>query len=335
MKKPNLSFNIVAMFKNKRVRYGGYAAFVTLAAIVVLLVINLIFQQIPTEIDMTENRLFSLSEQTLELIDGLERNVTIYALYTPGRESANVVDVLEKYVRASDLINMEIIDPDKNPVFLRKYSDGETNLGNGTIIFESGDIYRVIPSVDLYDVTYSQQGEPRVMGFRAEQRFTNALLYVTSGVTPKIYVLSGHSEYTLTQLGIQTTVERENFEIAQLSLLTTEEVPEDADIVLVLSPEFDLTAREAEALNTYLENDGSALFFFDYNGADLTNFNDLLSSYGVEIGEGIVMERDRDFLYSPDNPLFIAPRMLEHEITEPPYPSVRWLVTGERNWLIR
>ncbi len=317
MKKPTFRVNIVEIFRNKRVRYGGYAALVTLAAVVVLVVVNLIFQQLPAEIDMTENRLFSLSEQTLELLDTIEDEVTIYALYTPGRESANVVDVLKKYVRASDKLRLEYIDPDKNPVFLKKYSQGDTNLGNGTIIFEGGDIFKVIPSIDLYDVSYSQSGEPRVMGFKAEQRFTNALLYVTSGVTPKIYVIEGHSEYTLERLGLRPTVEKENFTVEKLNLLTTPEVPDDADILLILSPEFDLTEREAEALSVYLENDGSALFFFDYNDADLTRFNEVLASYGVEVGNGVVMESNRNYLYAPDNPLWLAPILVSHEITRP------------------
>lgn len=317
MKKPTFSFDIIALFKNKRMRYGGYAALVTLAAIALLVLVNLIFQQLPAEIDMTENRLFTLSDQTIALIEGLEEEVVIYALYTPGRESANVVDVLQKYLRRSDKIRLEYIDPDKNPVFLRKYEDEDTNLSNGTIIFESGDIFRVIPSVDLYDVTYNQSGEAQVMGFKGEQRFTNALLYVTSGETPKIYVLEGHSEYTLGRLGIETTVEKENYEVAQLNLLKTPAVPEDADMVLVLSPEIDLTERELEALTEYLENNGSAMFFFDFLGEELPVFNQLLEGFGVRVEQGIVMESDRNYLYSPDNPLWIAPELVSHPITDP------------------
>jgi ABC-2 type transport system permease protein len=317
MKKPTFSFNLIEIFKSKRMRFGGYAALVTLAAVVVLVIVNLIFQQLPIEVDMTENRFFSLSDQTIDLLDSLENEVVIYAVYSPGRESPNVIDVLNKYVRASKKIRLEYIDPDKSPMFLRKYENEETNLNNGTLIFESGDIFKVIPSVDLYDVSYSQQGEAQVMGFKGEQRFTSALLYVTSGVTPKIYVLQGHREYTLLKLGIQSTVEKENYAVEELDLIKTPDVPEDADIVLILSPEFDLTQREADALATYLENDGSAMFFFDYAAETYPLFNELLGSYGVNIGEGIVMERDRNHLYSPDNPLWIAPELLPHEINDP------------------
>ncbi len=61
---------------------------------------------------MTENKLFTLSDQTKNLIDNLEEPVMIYGLYKPGEESENVVDVIRKYERASKLITYEQIDPD-------------------------------------------------------------------------------------------------------------------------------------------------------------------------------------------------------------------------------
>lgn len=308
-------------FKSKRMRYGGYAALVTLAAAVIVVVVNLIVQQIPGEIDMTENRLFTLSEQTLGLIDRLDAKgdpVTIYGLYQPNNENPNVVDVIRKYERASDVIRYERVDPDKDPGFLRKYESEDSGLTNGTLIVDSGDIFKVIPGIDMYDVSYSQQGEPRVMGFKAEQKITNALLYVTSGYTPTIYQLTGHGEYTLIQLGLYTTIEKENFTIEDLNLLTTDSVPEDADIVICIGPETDLTEKEADDLRTYLEDEnGSALFLFDFTGEDFPLFNSLLASFGVEAQNAIVMEGDADRLFDPEIPFFLAPEILSHDITDP------------------
>ena len=317
MKKPNISFNIVEIFKEKRVRYGGYATLVTLAALVILIVINLIIQQVPAEIDMTENKLFTLSQQTYDLIEKLEEDVTIYGLYKTGQESENVVDVLRKYERASSRIVLEFVDPDKNPVLLQKYDEDKSGLSAGTLVIESGDRFKVIPSFDLYDVSYSQQGQARVMGFKAEQRLTNALLYVSSGVTPKIYEITGHGEYTFIQLGLLTTIEKENFEVEELNLLTTPQIPDDADVVTLLSPEFDLTEGEAEVLRTYLENNGSAMIFIDYNNVKMPNLNSVIGSFGVNVEMSIVFEGDCEHLYDPDNPLWIAPVIETHEITDP------------------
>ncbi len=305
------------IFKEKRVRYGGYAALVTLAAVVILVVVNLIIQQFPASIDMTENRLFTLSDQTLELLDELESDINIYGLYRPGSENPNVVNVLEKYQRASNHITVEYMDPDRNPAFLRKYAEEGQTLSNGTLIVDSGTVNRTISSIDLYDVSYSQQGEPRVMGFKAEQRITNALLYVTSGFTPRIYVLTGHREYDLSQLNLRSTVENENYEIESLNLLQRPDVPEDAAMVLVMYPESDLNEREAEALLEYLEADGSGFFLFHYIGRELPQFNGILESFGVTIDQAIVMEGNRNHLYNPDNPLFLSPVLEDHEITDP------------------
>ena len=86
MNKLNLksTFNFVEIFKNKRVRYGGYAALITLAAAVMVVVLNLIIQLVPSDIDMTENKLFTLSDQTKDLLDTLEKPVVIYGLYPAG-----------------------------------------------------------------------------------------------------------------------------------------------------------------------------------------------------------------------------------------------------------
>jgi ABC-2 type transport system permease protein len=319
MKKPNLkmNINIIEIFKNKRVRYGGYAALITLSAAVVLVVLNLIIQQVPSDIDMTDNKLFTLSEQTKDLIDQLEEPVTIYGLYPPGQESENVVDVVRKYERASRKISYEQIDPDKNPAFLQKYDTEDTGLSAGSLIVESGDNFKIISGIDLYDVSYNQSGQAQVMGFKAEQRLTNALLFASSGVTPKVYQIIGHGEYTFVQLGLQATIEKENFEVAELNLLTTKEIPADADLITLLSPEFDLTEGEVEVLRTYLENDGSAMICTDIAAGELPVLNTLLASFGVNIDFSIVMEGDKARLYDPDNPFFLAPVIQTHQITDP------------------
>ena len=305
------------IFRDKRVRYGGYAALVTLAAIVLVVVINLLVQQIPGELDLTKRKLFTLSDQTYDLIDKFDDDVDIFGIYQTGNENQMIVDVMRKYERASRKVNFELIDPDRNPLFIEKYDEEGKGIAPGSLIVESGESFKVIPSIELFDVSYSQQGQPRVMGFKLEQRVTNALLYVTQGVTPKIYELQGHGEFSLVQMGLNTAVEKENFEIESLNLLREPTVPEDADILLVLSPDFDLSDGEADVLLDYLENDGSALLFFELSDAELPNFASVLATFGIELANGIVFEGDRDYLYSAENPLLIVPDLVSHDITTP------------------
>ena len=59
----------------------------TIVFIAVLLVVNLLVEQLPVKFDLTRNKLFSLSEQTLDILEKLDRDINIYGLYeTPGRK---------------------------------------------------------------------------------------------------------------------------------------------------------------------------------------------------------------------------------------------------------
>jgi ABC-2 type transport system permease protein len=133
----------------------------------------------------------------------------------------------------------------------------------------------------------------------------------------KVYEITGHGEYTFVQLGLLAAIAKENYVVADLDLLTTEQIPEDADTITLLSPEFDLSEDEVEVLRTYLENGGSAMIFTDIAAGELPQLNILLGSFGVNIDFSIVMEGDKARLYDPDNPFFLAPVLQSHQITDP------------------
>ncbi len=299
---------ILEIFKSKKVRYGGYAAVVTLAVLVGLVIVNLIVQQIPAEADMTHNKLYSLSAQTKTLAKGLTGDVTIYALYRTGQENQDVVDVLTKYQRLTGKIHVVYVDPDKNPGLVSKYNANNKGIPEGSLIITSGDYTRVLNPYDLYDISYSEQGQPQVMGFTAEQKITGALAYVSSGKTPVLYELTGDGEDTLETLQLAETLQQSNYAIKTLNLLTDPSVPSDASAVVVLSPKFDLSKDEESKLLDYIENhDGRALFFFDLTNKPLSGFNDLLSSFGVALQYGLVVESDKSHFVG--NPLMIIPAL--------------------------
>ena len=89
MKKPAVN--------SKALRQGGYLAAVTAAVVALVVLINLVVGAIPaqyTELDVSESRLFELSDTTLELLDGLDQDVTIYYLCETGAEDAEFSEEL-------------------------------------------------------------------------------------------------------------------------------------------------------------------------------------------------------------------------------------------------
>ena len=298
-----------------KIRYGGYAALITIVVLAALVLVNLLVQQIPAQIDLTENKLFSLSEQSLKLLESLEEPVAIYALYAAGDEETNIVEVLRKYEQASKLVTLEMIDPELNPGFVSRYDEDGSGISAGSLIVESGDRFRVIPNIELYNISYSQQGQPQLMGLQIEPKVTQAINYVASGYTPMLYELTGHGEFPLSDYGIAPALEAENYEIRSLNLVTAPAVPEDASVLLVMSPKFAISEPELEKIHDYIDAGGRAIILTDFIGDPSPGAAAILKSYGLGIEPGFLMENDKRRYAG--SPLFIAPLMADHEILEP------------------
>ena len=95
------SEKISLSLRTRHIKYGGYAAIITIAVIAVLIGVNLIAQVLAPQFDMTQNKLFSISEQSEQVVDNLKNPVTIYCLWEPGKETVQVKQIVDLYAGRS------------------------------------------------------------------------------------------------------------------------------------------------------------------------------------------------------------------------------------------
>jgi hypothetical protein len=305
-------------FKTRQVRYGGYAALITLAVIAGLILINLIMGQFTPQLDLTENRMFSLSEQTLQVIDSVDGPVTIFGLWRPGEERSDVTTTLDLYLARNKNFTLNVVDPDRNPGLVQRFDKDNKGISPGSVIVEGAKGFRVISPMEMYDLDYSRASyenpNPSVTGIAVERRLTSALLYVATGTTPVVYELIGHDETPVASLGAQTLIERENYALKQLNLLLND-IPADASALILNTPQSDLSSGEAEKLLAYLEGGGRLLVLADYRARELANINQVFASYGFQFDYGITIETDQS--RTAGNPLLILPERGDHDIVKP------------------
>ena len=301
-------------FTTRQVRFGGYAALITIAVFVGLILINLIIGQFSPQIDMTEGGLFSLSEQTTQVVDEIKDPVKLYGLWRPGDENPQLKEVIDLYLARSKNIRLEVVDPNKNPALVSKFDKNNQGIQPGSLAVEGAKGFQVIAPSDMYDYTYNQKGNRSVTGLAMERRITAALLYVATGVTPVVYEVLGHQEYTLEELGMQALVERENFVVKQLYLIQSA-IPEDASTLILNSPRMDLSRGEADKILNYLEKGGRLLVLADYRIRELPVLNDIMASYGMRFDFGLLMEND--YNYTAGAAYLLIPDLPEHDITKP------------------
>jgi hypothetical protein len=310
---------ITESFKTRQVRYGGYAALITLAVIAGLILINLIMGQLAFQADLTDNKMFSLSEQTVQILDSVKSPVTIYGLWRPGQENTQITTVLDLYLARSKNIHLNVVDPDKNPGLVMRFDKDKTGINPGSVVVEGANGFKVISPSDMYDWDYSRvdysNPQPSVTGLALERRLTSAILYVATGETPVIYELSGHNEASLADFGMKDVIEWENYSLKQINLVQSD-IPSDASALIIHAPQSDISRQDADKLLNYLDKGGRLFLLVDFRLGESPILNEVLASYGLGLDYGRVIENNLEYRAS-NYPNMVIPDPAEHDITKP------------------
>ena len=298
----------------KHLGRGAYSIGLIAVTTAVVIGANLLLRQVPaeyTEFDVTKEKLYSLTEDSYRVMDGLQNDITIYVLSPESSMNLDVIETLNRYESYSDHIRVEYVDLKSNPEFAGQYTDAQ--VSERSLIVKSDKRSKYIDYGDLYqmELNYETYGY-EMTGYDAEGQITSALHYVTMDDMPKVYLLEGHGETSL-EAGFLSVLEKLNIEYETLNLLKVDEVPEDAGGLIVNAPTADLSKDDAEKIRQYLNGGGNALFIRGYSREALPNYQSLLADCHVTLAEGMVVENDRDYYYQ--NMLYLLPEVLYDEVT--------------------
>lgn len=243
----------------------------------------------------------------------MQQDVTIYWIVQADQEDDVIENLLSKYDSLSSHIDVVKKNPDVFPTFAEQYTN-ETVMNN-SIIVESGDRSRYIAYTDIYVTDGSMYSYSYSTEFDGEGAITSAIDYVVTEDLPQMYALQGHGELDLPET-FADSIEKENIETVALSLLAVDEIPKEADCLLIYAPQSDITKEEAGMLTDYTDNGGKLLVIAGpVEDQTLTNLHSVLNHYGVEVTEGIVVESDRSY-YAFGYPYILMPDMASSDITD-------------------
>ncbi len=316
---------------------GSYSLMITAVVLAILIVVNILAAALPTSLtqyDISATKLYSITSNTKVVVNALEEDVTIYWIVQSEEEDAVIENLLGRYEALSDHIHVEKINPDVYPTFAEQYTD-ET-VQNNSLVVECGERSRYIGYDDIYIYEADVYSYSYNTSFDGEGAITSAIDYVVNEEQPVIYMLEGHGEAELPST-FSSQLERDNISLTTFSLLTTDEIPEDAACVLIYSPSTDISEEEADMLADYAAGGGKLLVIAGPSSeSELTNLYSLLSDYGVTASEGIVIESDRAH-YAFQQPYILMPDMAESDITDslveenyyPIFPISQGLTVGD------
>ena len=297
-------------------RAGSYSLAISALVLAILIVVNVFASALPssmTKYDISATKLYSITSNTKVVVNALDQDVTIYWIVQSGQEDDVIENLLSKYEVLSDHITVEKRNPDVYPTFAQQYTS-ETVMNNSLVV-ECGDRSRYIGYDDIYLQVADVYSYSYSTSFDGEGAITSAIDYVTKEELPQLYVLEGHGESELSAT-FSEQIEKDNIEVNSLSLLTVDEVPEDAACLIIYAPQSDISEEELNMLSDYVSGGGKLLVMSGpVQDGSLDNLNSLLEGYGVTVTDGIVVESDREH-YAFQAPYILLPDMSSHEITD-------------------
>lgn len=274
--------------------------------------INILVQKLDLQdIDVTKNKLFTLSESSINQAKSVNEELKIYLIGFG--EGNSLEDLVKQYTKQNDKITYESIEDIQDRVDLKsKYGiTDETQV----IILETNSKNKILTIDDLYTYDYTTYTQIDV----TEEKLTNAIVDLTIANKPKIYFLTGHNEYGInTEMTmLKAYLENEVNEIATLDLLVTNNVPDDTDLLVISSPQKDLLDTELEMIMNYINNGGKILWMNDptFKGETLPNFEKLSGLFGAKFEDGIILEQDASKM-ALQSPNYIIPNITSTKATK-------------------
>lgn len=278
--------------------------------------------------DLTSDRSHSLSPETLAYLNQVNTPIEVFVAFASSNkkiEAENVMNdirsILEEFSYQSHkgnkpLITAQFIDTYKeNNKMQELVAQYGISRGN-TILVTCGDRFREITDQELYSFKKGHRA-----AFKGEEVFLSAILDVSSDKAKKVYFTVGHGELMIDdvepQFGLtqfkQFLVKR-NIILKELDLSTNEPVPEDADLVIIPSPQGAFLPFEVEKLRKYTDiNNGRVIIFIEPGRKH--GLEELMFDWGIVSDDMVVVDPTGED-YRPATEDFIVRRFAPHQITQ-------------------
>ncbi len=265
---------LLRFFSKRSAQQGTNTTILVLAMLVILGLINFVGYRHHKRFDLTTEKLYTLSDQTRNIVRGLQQDVTV-ARFDKSPNAA-FDDLMAEYKNLSPHFKFENVDPQQKPEVAQEF--GAQHMGD--VIVASG--------------THKEHVQTGTQGDAGEQEITGALLKATSDKVKTVCFATGHGEKALGDNGqdgysqVDAGLKKENYATKTVNLITENSVPADCSVLLIAGPKQSYYPQETALIGKYLDGGGAALIMED--PATDPKLDDIYKSWNIAVGSNVVVD---------------------------------------------
>lgn len=261
-------------------------------------VVNYLAVENDREWDVTREKVFSLSDQTQNVLNRLDQDVQVYAFFSRKEAAFNLMarELFERYQGVSKHFQYEIIDIEGSVRETRLTEQYEIEEKGARIVMLAGE--KTTRARDL-----------------GEESITNGLIQVTQTKKKLVHVMTGHGELAFEDasadfkaIAFAQAILTEGYDITFLNLINpdavTEEqltvvvgddsalpeltIPPEVRFLIIAGPRSPLLKPELRALDEYFEAGGRAMVMMEPSSDG--GLTELLKKWRVELRNDMVVD---------------------------------------------
>jgi ABC-type uncharacterized transport system involved in gliding motility auxiliary subunit len=261
----------IRFFSKRSSQLGTNTTILTVAVIAILAVVNFVGFRHHKRFDLTTEKMYTLSDQTKQIVGGLQKDVTIVRFHKSRNPAID--DQMAEYTGLSRRLKFENVDPQQKPEVAQEY--GATRMGE--VIVSSGSRKEHLES-----------------GAISEEDITRAIIKVIQDKSKTVCFATGHGEKSLSDSGengfnrADAGLKGQNYTTKTINLVSENGVAPDCSVVVVAGPRQAFFPPEAGMLEKYLEGTGKSLILVDPQTDP--KLEAVFNAWNTNVGNNVVID---------------------------------------------
>ena len=233
------------------------------------------------QFDLTANKRHSLSSNSIELLNVLNKEITVHAYTTDDVTKKAIQEIISRYQKIKADFNLDLLNPDID--ITQAQQDG------------------IVMNKPFAFVIYYNNRMEHIDSL-SEHAISNALLRLNRRDNQQVVFLTGHGERDINGSGINgndkrayTTLNQQltekGFNLSTINLLENP-IPANTKLLVIAAPVNNYLAGEITQLENFINNGGNLLWLAD--PGELQGLDSLATSFGLQLQDGVIIDNNTD-----------------------------------------
>jgi hypothetical protein len=290
---------------SKKFKHGSVSLALVIVIIAAVILLNAIFTALSDKylwyLDMTADSVYTLSDAAKAMLDkefNTDKPVTVIFcaekdVLERSAEQRMAHNTIRDIANLYDNIEVKYVDIYTNPSAVTPYKlHTSQSINSQSIIIASENANGTMECRvhSLASLFYMNQSTGAATGYHGEQKLISSLLAVTQDQMPIVCFTINHGEADNPNLtSLATVLYETGYEYKGIDL-TTEDIPEEARLLVIFDPQNDFASAndvgstdELAKIDAFLEGRNSVMAFVDNETPYLENLEQFLVEWGIQI----------------------------------------------------